>query len=272
MEKYSGIFRQWMSFRGRFMERRGDESRGLGGTSRTTVRNAMLVMLSMAAGCVDAVGFLGLGQIFVANMTGNTVLLGLAVGQAKGQAALRAVVALVGFVAGVGAGAAILGRDQEGSGWSPGVTAALAVELVLLTAFAVGWFHSGAELEGREVYPLILVPALAMGVQSAAVRRLGIPGVATTYITGTLTGLAERAIERLRPAVANAVSNDDSSGRETPSARGLLLPADVWLAYGIGAVIVGILAVRWPSGVLSVPVAIVALVVATATVRFHRRR
>ena len=69
---------------------------GLGGTSRTTARNAMLVMLSLAAGCVDAVGFLGLGQIFVANMTGNTVLLGLALGQAKGQAALRAVVALAG--------------------------------------------------------------------------------------------------------------------------------------------------------------------------------
>ena len=254
------------------MEHRGDESRGWGGTPRTTVLNAMLVMLSLAAGCVDAVGFLGLGQIFVANMTGNTVLLGLALGQAKGQAALRALVALAGFVAGVGAGAAILGPDQEGSTWSPGVTAALAVELVLLTAFAVGWFLAGAEPNGGSVYPLILVPALAMGVQSAAVRRLGIPGVATTYITGTLTGLAEGAIERLRPADASAVSTDDSSGRGTPSARGLLLPADVWLAYGMGAVIVGILAVLWPSGVLSVPVATVALVVATATVRFHRRR
>jgi hypothetical protein len=75
-----------------------------------------------------------------------------------------------------------------------------------------------------------------------------------------------------RPAVADAVSNDDSSERETPSARGLVLPADVWLAYGIGAVIVGILAVRWSSGMISVPVAIVALVVATMTVCFHRRR
>jgi hypothetical protein len=101
------------------MEHSGDESRGRGGPSRAMVRNAMLVMLSLAAGCVDAVGFLGLGQIFVANMTGNTVLLGLALGQAKGQAALRAVVALAGFVAGVGAGAAIFGRDQEGSSWSP---------------------------------------------------------------------------------------------------------------------------------------------------------
>ena len=253
------------------MEHRG-ESRGWGGTSGATVRSAMLVMLSLAAGCVDALGFLGLGQIFVANMTGNTVLLGLALGQAKGQAALRAVVALAGFVAGVGAGAAILGRGGERSTWSPGVTAALVVELVFLVAFAVGWFLAGAEPVGREVYPLIALPSLAMGVQSAAVRRLGIPGVATTYITGTLTDLAEGAIARLRPAVADAVSNDDSSGREVPSARGLVLPADVWLAYGAGAVIVGILAVRWPSGVLSVPVAIVALVVATATVRFHRRR
>jgi uncharacterized membrane protein YoaK (UPF0700 family) len=61
----------------------------------------MLVMLSLAAGCVDAVGNLRLGQIFVANMTGNTVLLGLALGQAEARAALRAVVALVGFIVGV---------------------------------------------------------------------------------------------------------------------------------------------------------------------------
>jgi uncharacterized membrane protein YoaK (UPF0700 family) len=253
------------------MEHRG-ESRGWGGTSRVTVRNAILVMLSLAAGCVDAVGYLGLGQIFVANMTGNTVLLGLALGQAKGQAALRAVVALAGFVVGVGTGAAIVGRGPERSTWSPGVTAALGVELVVLVAFAVGWFLAGPEPDGGSVYPLIVLPALAMGVQSAAVRRLGIPGVATTYITGTLTDLTEGAIARLRPAVAGAVSNDDSSGRETPSARGLVLPADVWLAYGTGAVIVGILAVWWPSGVLTVPVGVVALVVATATVRFHRRR
>jgi uncharacterized membrane protein YoaK (UPF0700 family) len=253
------------------MEHRG-ESRGWGGTSRVTVRNAILVMLSLAAGCVDAVGYLGLGQIFVANMTGNTVLLGLALGQAKGQAALRAVVALAGFVVGVGTGAAIVGRGPERSTWSPGVTAALGVELVVLVAFAVGWFLAGPEPDGGSVYPLIVLPALAMGVQSAAVRRLGIPGVATTYITGTLTDLTEGAIARLRPAVAGEESNDDSSGRETPSARGLVLPADVWLAYGTGAVIVGILAVRWPSGVLTVPVGVVALVVATATVRFHRRR
>src|SRR5215208_4950985 len=108
------------------MEQRSDESRGWGGTSPATVRDAMLIMLSLAAGCVDAVGYLGLGQIFVANMSGNTVLLGLALGQAEARAALRAVVALVGFIVGVAVGAAILGPGRERSTWPPGVTAALA--------------------------------------------------------------------------------------------------------------------------------------------------
>ena len=250
------------------MERDG-ESRGGCATSPAGVRDAMLVMLSLAAGCVDAVGYLGLGQIFVANMTGNTVLLGLALGQAQGQAALRALVALAGFVVGVAAGAAIVGPGRERSAWTPAVTAALALELVVLAAFAVGWFLADAEPAGLAVYPLIALPSLAMGVQSAAVRRLGIPGVATTYITGTLTDLTEGAIARLRPALYAAVSDGERSGQTRPSARGLLLPADVWLAYGAGAVIVGVMAVRWPLGVLSVPVAVLALVVATAVARFR---
>jgi energy-coupling factor transporter transmembrane protein EcfT len=45
----------------------------------------------------------------------------------------------------------------------------------------------------------------------------------------------------------------------------------VWLAYGAGAVIVGITSIRWPSGVLSVPVAVLALVVVIAVARFRRR-
>src|ERR687894_366974 len=194
---------------------RGSESRGGGATSPARIRDAMLVLLSLAAGCVDAVGYLGLGQIFVANMTGNTVLLGLALGQAQGQAALRA--------------------------------------LVVLAAFAVGWFLVEADPAGLAVYPLIALPSLAMGVQSAAVRRLGIPGVATTYITGTLTDLTEGAIARLRPAVYAAAYDDDRSEQTGPSARGLLLPADVWLAYGAGAVIVGIMAVRGAVGGVPVP-------------------
>jgi len=69
----------------------------------------MLTSLSLAAGCVDAVGYLGLGQVFVANMTGNYVLLGLAIGQTDGLDVLQSGAALAAFVLGVAVGAAIVG-------------------------------------------------------------------------------------------------------------------------------------------------------------------
>jgi hypothetical protein len=65
----------------------------------------MLVSLSLAAGCVDAVGYLGFDQVHVAITTGNTVLLGLAVGQEDEQAALHAGIALARFICSVAVGA-----------------------------------------------------------------------------------------------------------------------------------------------------------------------
>jgi uncharacterized membrane protein YoaK (UPF0700 family) len=98
----------------------------------------MLTSLSLAARCVDAVGYLGLGQVFVANMTGNTVLLGLAIGQADGQGILHAGTALAGFILGVALGAAIVERGPEQAAWTPAVTVALGLELVILLTFAAG--------------------------------------------------------------------------------------------------------------------------------------
>ncbi len=45
-----------------------------------------------------------------------------------------------------------------------------------------GWLIDGSEPSGVVVYPLIVLSALAMGVQSAAVRRLAVADVSTTYI------------------------------------------------------------------------------------------
>ena len=39
-------------------------------------RDLLLLALTWAAGNIDAIGYLGLGRVFTANMTGNTVLLG----------------------------------------------------------------------------------------------------------------------------------------------------------------------------------------------------
>ena len=40
-------------------------------------KTSLLLTLAFAAGYVDALGYLGLGGVFTANMTGNTVLLGI---------------------------------------------------------------------------------------------------------------------------------------------------------------------------------------------------
>jgi hypothetical protein len=99
-------------------------------------RDLVLTLLAIAAGCIDAVSFLGLGQVLTAAMTGNTVLLGLAVGQADVAAALRSAVALCGFFAGTLIGASIVERGP-GPIWSPAVAAALAVELAILVALMI---------------------------------------------------------------------------------------------------------------------------------------
>ena len=65
----------------------------------------------------------------------------------------------------------------------------------MLTTLSLGRVViDGSEPSGVVVYPLIVLSALAMGVQSAAVRRLAVADVATTYITGTLTGLTARMV------------------------------------------------------------------------------
>jgi uncharacterized membrane protein YoaK (UPF0700 family) len=54
-----------------------------------TIRNVLVLLLACVAGSVDAVSYMSLGHVFTANMTGNTVLLGLALGQAESQAVAR---------------------------------------------------------------------------------------------------------------------------------------------------------------------------------------
>ena len=67
------------------------------------------------------------GASFTANMTGNTVLLGLHVSLEQGAAALRSLVALGGFGGGLLIGALIVQRGPGSAAWPRAVNWALAV-------------------------------------------------------------------------------------------------------------------------------------------------
>ena len=238
-------------------------------------RDFMVLMLTWAAGSVDAISYLGLDRVFTANMTGNTVLLGLALGQGRGFAALRSLIALGGFGLGVGIGAMVVDRGPKQGDWPRGVTGAIFIEGIILGLFTITWHFPGTVRGGGLVYALIALSAIAMGIQSAAIRHLNVPGVATTYITGTLTSVVAGTVSWLGPAEIPS-STPKLAGAtvvpaSAPAARkhAARLQGAVFFVYGLAAVASGFLQARWPPLVTLSPLFAVALVVVNASIR-HR--
>jgi uncharacterized membrane protein YoaK (UPF0700 family) len=168
-------------------------------------RHALVVLLTFVTGSADAMGFLSLGGAFSSVMTGNMVLLGLSAGRADGGLAVTSGFAILSFAVGVLVGARVAGVARpDDPVWPWRVTLTLAVELAVFTAYAVVWEVTlGDRTDGIEL-GLLLVSAVALGLQSSAVQRFGVSGLSSTYLTGTLTSLigdvAARADwDRLRP-------------------------------------------------------------------------
>ena len=244
----------------------------------TSSRDSMVLVLTWAASGVDAISYLGMGHVFVANMTGNTVLLGLSVGQGHGMAALRATAALIAFAVGVAVGAVIVERSPRRTSWPPAVTWAIAVEWVILAFFTLTWHWPGATPTGLTLFVLIALSAVAMGIQSAAIRHLKVPGIATTYITGTLTSMVAGFVVWLHrvnilPPPADAVQTDIGlAASPVERKHGARLQAAVFCVYLLAAVCSGFLQVRHSPLVTLSPLLAVAFVVMNAFVRHRRER
>ena len=150
---------------------------------------AVAAVLTFGTGALDVTTLTHLGGVFASVMTGNFALTGLALAHSDAALLTHIAVALVGYVLGVAAGTRITGRrEPEGPLWPRAVTAALAVEFVVLVILAVGWEATGAAPVGAAQLALLAAASAAMGLQGAAMRGLGVT-VTTTYLTGTLTGI-----------------------------------------------------------------------------------
>ena len=231
------------------------------------VRNFLVLILAFGSGYIDAISYLGLGSVFTSNMTGNTVLLGLALGEREGLAALRSAIALVGYIGGVAVGSTIVDRGAKRVIWPSSVTVAFAAEFLVLLLFAAGGSFAGPTPGDFTLYPLIVLAAIAMGIQSTAVRVLGVSGVATTYITGTWTSLVSGLTRRL----ASAASGTEAKQSGLPSG-GTVIQAAVVLVYILAAVAGGLTYTAWYLKSASVPAIGVAVVVVVALLRFRRYR
>ncbi|MFD8994188.1 YoaK family protein [Streptomyces abikoensis] len=144
----------------------------------------LMLLLTVATGVVDAVSYLGLGHVFVANMTGNAVFLGFALAGAPGLSAVASLVSLASFLAGALVGGRLGSRTAAHRGRLLALAAGLQTVLLAVAAAVAAAADGGAR------YALIVLLGLGMGLQNAVARRLGVPDLTTTVLTLTLTGLA----------------------------------------------------------------------------------
>src|SRR3954468_14733995 len=149
---------------------------------------ALMLVLTVLTGVVDAVSILSLGRVFVANMTGNVVFVGFALAGAAGFSLAASLSALAGFIVGARAGGRLIGRF--GSDRARLFAVGGGVELVFVAAALTVSAASGSVLSagGRDTVAAVL--AVGTGIQNAVARRLAVPDLTTTVLTMTLTGLA----------------------------------------------------------------------------------
>ena len=147
-----------------------------------------LLTLTAVTGLIDAVSYLRMGHVFVANMTGNVVFLGFALQPDAGLSILASAVGIGGFLVGAVAGGR-LGRRLDGRprNWLRTVFAVQA--FVLATVTVLGGLGV-LSYTGHRALVTIAVLAATFGLQNATVRRLGAADLTTTVLTLGLTGLA----------------------------------------------------------------------------------
>jgi uncharacterized membrane protein YoaK (UPF0700 family) len=152
---------------------------------------SLLVLLTVVTGLVDAVSYLSLGHVFVANMTGNVVFLGFALAGAPGFSAPASLAALGAFLLGALAGGRI--ANHFNAHRARHLRGATAIGVLLLFGSLVLAAIIGQPVSDGARYALIAPLAAAMGIQNATARRLAVPDLTTTVLTLTLTGLAADA-------------------------------------------------------------------------------
>lgn len=202
----------------------------------------LLLVLTGVTGLVDAVSYLRLGHVFVANMTGNVVFLGFAADPHSGLSPLSSIVAILGFVVGsVGGGRLANHLSREARRW---LGLAFSVEGALIALAAILGATGVVPYTGRANLGLIVVMAMALGLQNSTVRHFGVTDLTTTVLTLTLTGVV---------ADSKLIGGTGSKPHRRLGSIAAMLG---------GAALGALLQQRSPSGVLAIAAFLVAVVVA----------
>ena len=193
----------------------------------------VLACLSFASGCTDVLTFAKLGEVFTSAMTGNTALLGIAIGHGQMLAASRSLTALFGFMAGTAVAAVIYNLMQAAPKPGAGLRLLLVLELLCLGGCTLLWSMSGNPIEPRNLYAIIVLSVLSMGIQGIAAQRISSSGISTIVFTSALI--------RIVASLTGTLMHLAGASESRVSTKGHLA---TFAAYAGGAALIGTLVAR----------------------------
>ncbi|UOD33224.1 DUF1275 domain-containing protein [Massilia violaceinigra] len=162
--------------------------------------------MGFLAGYVDTLGFVALFGLFTAHVTGNFVLIGVALADASKASILLKFLAFPAFIAGIAmARLLILACDKRQ--W-PALKLALLLQVVLLAGFMLAGMAAAPIGEAPSTLAMAagLLGTAAMGAHSASSRLLLAQLAPTSMMTGNVTQVVIDSIDVLRGAGDAATS------------------------------------------------------------------
>ncbi len=237
---------------------------------------ATALSLTVIGGFVDAVGYIALFQIFTANMSGNSVHVGMYLGNLDFSELARPACAIVAFLTGstlTRIAMTVAGRN----GVRRIATYTLAFEALLLVLFARATpamkLGQIVDLHSAGYFSLVVLLAFAMGVQTATLTHVGALTVYTTFVTGTLTKLSESLTRSLFWSYDQAVQSGSQvshivrQATKQKDVRETAFLAATWTCYLLGAAIGTLSKRRWELRSLYIPVVVLIVFIVVDQLR-----
>ncbi len=200
----------------------------------------LAVGLAWTAGVVDAVGYILLSKTFTAHLSGDSAAFPVYAGIHDWIKVLARGLPIPVFILGAFAGG-ILMETAAMLGVRRRLTLALGCEVLMLGGFLIGVAVMGSAALRQtwqiSYFVLLSVLAAAMGLQNAALQRVGGRTVHTTYVTGMLTSFTNSLVRwslrhRRHPTSPEAARREGRLSLSRARYMGVL-----WCAFAAGALV-----------------------------------
>lgn len=196
-------------------------------------------LLTWISGFVDAVGFLTLVRIYTANMSGNSVALGIQISSQNWFEATRRLLPVVAYVIGLLFSRVVIGIGARNRVRSIASVTLLCEVVFLLPPLFVNISRPHLPLKTELSY--IGFFSIAMGIQNGTLTRFGSLTLHTGFVTGTLVKFAEEFTKYLT-WFFNSLRGRKRSLAEVLAGspkqdvfRNTLWLGSMWVAYVAGA-------------------------------------